>query len=73
MKLKVSYKPMEITLIKRDKKKQDLKRDLRISGSTIAKMSNGELVAMSIVLRICEYLNCPIQDVVEFVEDNNNE
>ncbi|MBE1867984.1 helix-turn-helix domain-containing protein [Bacillus subtilis] len=68
MKLRPSYKPMEITLIKRDKIKADLKKDLSISSSTLAKMSKGEFVALSVIVQICEYLECPIQDVVELVE-----
>lgn len=59
---------MEITLIKRDKIKADLKKDLSISSSTLAKMSKGEFVALSVIVQICEYLECPIQDVVELVE-----
>lgn len=69
-KLKISYKPMEITLIKRDKTRSDLKKDLGISPSTLAKMSKGEVVALTVILKICEYLECPIQEVVEFVEEN---
>ncbi|MFJ7855274.1 helix-turn-helix domain-containing protein [Peribacillus frigoritolerans] len=63
-----SYKPMEITLIKSDKNRTDLKRDLGISPSTLAKMSNGEYVALDVIALICEYLNCPINEVVEFIE-----
>ncbi|AEB25205.1 MULTISPECIES: helix-turn-helix domain-containing protein [Bacillus amyloliquefaciens group] len=73
MKLRPSYKPMEITLIKRDKIKADLKKDLGISSSTLAKMSRGDVVALTVILKICEYLECPIQDIVEFVEDDSEE
>ncbi|WP_345806499.1 helix-turn-helix domain-containing protein [Bacillus subtilis] len=62
---------MEITLIKRDKTRSDLKKDLGISPSTLAKMSRGEVVALTVILKICEYLDCPIQEVVEFIEDNS--
>ncbi|WP_340030097.1 helix-turn-helix domain-containing protein [Paenibacillus sp. FSL H7-0940] len=71
MKLKPSYKPMEITLIKRDKSKTYLRTQLGISPSTIAKMSNGEFVALSVIARICEDLDCRIEDVIEFIEDTN--
>ncbi|MCY8600323.1 helix-turn-helix transcriptional regulator [Bacillus spizizenii] len=62
---------MEITLIKRDKTRSDLKKDLGTSPSTLAKMSKGEVVALTVILKICEYLECPIQEVVEFVEENS--
>lgn len=64
---------MEITLIKRDKIKADLKKDLGISSSTLAKMSKGEFVALSVIAQICEYLECTIQEVVEFIEDDSKE
>ncbi|MDR4936038.1 helix-turn-helix domain-containing protein [Rossellomorea marisflavi] len=62
-----SYKPMEITLIRRDKKKSNLRNDLGLSPATLAKMSNGEYVALDIIGLICEYLDCNIEDVVTFV------
>ena len=64
-----SYKPLEITLIKRDKLRKHLRDDLQISGTTLAKMSNREFVSLQVIARICEYLNCRIEEVVEFVED----
>lgn len=67
MKLKPSYKPLEITLIKKDKTKTDLKNDLKISPATLAKISKGENVALSVIMKICEYLDCRIEEVVEFV------
>jgi putative transcriptional regulator len=69
MKLKPSYKPMEITLIKRDKTRKDLREDLGISPSTLAKMTNGKYVALEVIQKICEYLECKIDEVVEFVPD----
>ncbi|QNR66670.1 helix-turn-helix domain-containing protein [Paenibacillus peoriae] len=67
MGLRPSYKPMEITLIKRDKTRTYLRTQLGISPSTLAKMSNGEFVAMSVIARICEELDCKIDEVVEFI------
>ncbi len=70
MTLKPSYKPMEITLIKRNKTKTHLRSKLGISPSTLAKMSNGEFVALSVIARICEELECRIEEVVEFIDTN---
>ncbi|MFD2409419.1 helix-turn-helix domain-containing protein [Paenibacillus rhizoplanae] len=39
----------------------------------MAKMSNGEFVALSVIARICEDLECKIEEVVEFVEDKNTD
>lgn len=63
---------MEITLIRKDKTKTDLKKDLKISPATLAKMSKGENVALSILINICEYLECNIKDVIELVRAEEN-
>lgn len=73
MGLKPSYKPMDITLIKRDKNRTYLRTKLGISPSTLAKMTNGEYVAMSVIAKICEDLNCKIEEVVEFIPDNDEQ
>ncbi|MEY9867233.1 putative transcriptional regulator [Peribacillus sp. B2I2] len=72
MRLIPSYKPMEITFIRKDKTKTDLKKDLKISTATLAKMSKGENVALSILINICEYLECIIEDVIELVQAEEN-
>ncbi|TYS46742.1 helix-turn-helix domain-containing protein [Bacillus infantis] len=66
--IRPSYKPMEITLIKRDKTRSHLRNELGISPSTLAKMSSNEYVALDVIGLICEYLSCTIGEVVEFVE-----
>jgi len=68
MRIKPSYKPLEITLIKRDKLRKHLREEAGISGTTLAKMSNGGFVSLEVIARICDYLDCRIEDVVEFVE-----
>ena len=72
MGLKPSYKPLEITLIRKDKTKTDLKRDLKISPATLAKMSKGENISLAVLISICEYLGCNMDDVIELVEDTEN-
>lgn len=64
-----SYKPLDITLIRRDKIRKHLRDEAGISGTTLAKMSNREFVSLQVIARICEYLDCRIEDVVEFVEE----
>lgn len=70
MGLKPSYKPMQITLIKRDKARKDLIEDLGISPSTLAKMSRGEWIALKKLAEIADYLDCQIEDIVEFVPND---
>lgn len=63
---KPNYKPLWITLIKRDKRKNDLRFDLGIAGNTIAKMAANQFVSMQVIAQICEYLQCDVSDVLTF-------
>ena len=62
----ISYNGLWKILIDKNLQRKDLERDLKISPSTIAKMGRGETVAMSVLLRICEYLDCNVGDIVSF-------
>ena len=37
------------------------------SNSTLAKMGNDETVSMEVIGRICDALNCRVEDVVEII------
>jgi DNA-binding Xre family transcriptional regulator len=65
--IKPSYKPFEKTLIEKNKKKIDIRNDLGISPSTMQKMNNNEYIALDVIALMCEYLECDIDDIVEFV------
>jgi len=40
---------------------------LGLSTGTMSKLNKGEDVALSVLLRICDYLNCDIGDICEAV------
>ena len=61
----VSYKKMWKLIIDHDMKKKDLAEKASISSYTIAKMTKGENVTTDILVRICETLNCNIEDIME--------
>ncbi|MCY8911052.1 helix-turn-helix domain-containing protein [Bacillus atrophaeus] len=73
MKLRPSYKPMEITLIKKDLKKVDLRNNIDVSSSTLARMAKSEPVSLAVIIKICEFLECDLHDVVELIEVEDNE
>ena len=56
-------------LIKKDITKVQLRRELGIVPGTMSRLNKGEEVAMSVLLRICEYLNCDIGDGCEFIRN----
>lgn len=63
----VSYKKLWKLLIDRDMKKKDLCVKAKISNFTVAKMTKGENVTTDILVRICECLDCNIEDIMEIV------
>ena len=65
--MKISYKKLWILLIEKDISPATLRKDLSIATGTMTKMRKNEEVAISVLLRICEALNCNIQDIMERV------
>lgn len=70
--MKISYKKLWMLLIQRDITKVTLRRDLGIAAGTMSKLNKGEEVALSVLLRICEYLDCDIGDICEAVRVDEN-
>lgn len=71
--MKVSYKKLWKLLIDKDMMKKDLQSKAQISWASVTKMSQNKNVSMDILLKVCESLNCGIEDVVEFVPDDTTE
>ena len=65
----VSYKKLWMLLIQKDITKVRMKRDLGLAAGTMSKLNKGEEVALPILLRICDYLDCDIGDICEAVRE----
>ncbi len=65
--MKVSYKKLWVMLIERDITKAMLREATELSPGTMSKLNKGDEVALSVLLRICDYLNCDIGDICEAV------
>lgn len=63
----MSYKKLWIMLVEKDISPATLRKDLNIAPGTMTKMRRNEEVALSILLRICEYLECNIGDICDAV------
>ena len=64
-----SYKKLWKVLIDKDMKKQDLAKAAHISNYTISKLTKGENVTTDILARICDALECNIDDIVESIKE----
>ena len=66
----VSYKKLFELLIDREIKKGDLAKNAGVSVATITKMRNdGAVVSSDMLAKICAYLGCKFDDIMELVED----
>lgn len=66
--MQISYKKLWMLLIQKDITKATLRREVGLSTGTMSKLNKGEDVSLSILLRICEYLNCDIGEICEAVQ-----
>ena len=64
----ISYKKLWVLLIEKDVTKAQMRKDLKIATGTMSKLNKGEEVALSVLLRICEYLDCDIGDICSVVK-----
>ena len=65
----VSYKKLFKLMIDRDMKKKDLKEMASIGNSTMTKLSKDENVTMDVMAKICNALNCTMDEIVEVLPD----
>lgn len=65
----ISYKKLWILLIEKDITPVKLREDLKISTGTMTKLRKNEEVALSVLLRICSYLDCTIGDICEAIKE----
>lgn len=70
--MRISYKKLWILLIEKDISPATLRKDLNIATGTMTKLRKNEEVAMSVLLRICDYLDCNIGDICDAVRTDSD-
>ena len=68
----VSYKKLWHILVDRNMKKKDLEEMAHISHYTMNKMSRGDNVTVEMLGRICGALNCGVDEIMEFIPDEQD-
>ena len=69
----VSYKKLWKLLIDKGMNKQDLGKIANISPASIAKLGKGANVTTDVLLKICEALECNLEDIIETVKNEGDE
>lgn len=67
--MRISYKKLWKLLIDRNMKKSDLREQANISSSSIAKLGRNENVNTDILVKICQALNCKLEEIMELEEE----
>ncbi len=62
-----SYKPLLKTLVDKNMDLGELQRQTGLSSTIIAKIGKNETMTMRSLDKICNVLNCEIQDVIEHI------
>lgn len=67
--MKISYKKLWVLLAEKEISQVEFRKDLSIATGTMTKLRKNEEVALSVLLRICDYLNCNIGDICDAIKD----
>ena len=67
--MKISYNKLWKLLIDKGMTKMQLKDAAGISAASIAKLGKGGNITTDVLLKICEKLNCHIEDILETIDD----
>lgn len=70
LQVRASYKPLWKLLVDKEKLKQDLREEAKLSSTSMARLNNGDNVTTDVLLRICQVLDCQIGDIVEVIPAN---
>lgn len=67
--LKITYNKLWKMLIDKNMNKQDLREAAGISSASIAKLGKGDNITTDILLKICEAMDCKLEDIMETLKE----
>ena len=67
--MKISYNKLWKMLIDKNMNKHDLKELAGVSSASIAKLGKGDNITTDVLIKICEALNCRLEDIMESVDE----
>ena len=68
-----SYRPLWITLASKEMTKKDLIKQTGLSSCIMSRLKNRQNISTATLDRICNTLNCRIEDVMEHIPNNETE
>lgn len=67
--MRISYNKLWKILIDKNMKRKDLQEVAGISSASVAKLGKGDNITTDVLLRICEALDCTIDDILDTIKD----
>ena len=67
--MRISYNKLWKMLIDQNMNKRDLAEKSGVSTASIAKLSKDANITTDVLLKICEAMNCHIEDILETIDD----
>lgn len=67
--MRISYNKLWKLLIDKGMNRNDLKEASGVSAASIAKLKKGGNITTDVLLKICESLDCRIEDILETIKD----
>ena len=61
--MRISYRPLWVMLAQRNMTKKELREKSGISTASLAKLGKGDNLTTDVLLKICEALNCNINQI----------
>ena len=65
----ISYNKLWKMLIDKNVKKSDLRDKAGISSASIAKLGKGDNITTDVLIKICEAMDCHLDDIMETVDE----
>ncbi len=65
----ISYNKLWKMLIDKNMNKRELAEKSGVSSASISKLSKGANITTDVLLKICETMNCHLEDIMETIDD----
>jgi DNA-binding Xre family transcriptional regulator len=70
--MSISYNRLWKLLVDKKMSHANLRKAIGIAPSTLTKLRRDEVVALEVLMRICELLDCNIGDIMDFVKTDKS-
>lgn len=71
--MKVSYKKLWVLLAEREMSKVELRKLTGIAPATFTKLRRNQEVALSVLMKIADVLDCDAGDMMSFIKDEDSD